>query len=62
MEKLLVLSILIEKYKLDFKCEELPKGFDSWPVDERIELLKMALDNNVKLEYLLNDESIKLNV
>ncbi len=54
MKDLLLLSILIEKYKNQMKCEELPNNFGRKEINEQIELLIKSLENNIKLEELMN--------
>ena len=46
MKDLLLLSILIEKYKKQMKCIELPSTFEKKEKEEQIELLIKALENN----------------
>jgi hypothetical protein len=59
MKDLLLLSILIEKYKKEKNCTELPSNFEEKETKEKIELLIKSLENNT-LENL--NENNKQNI
>ena len=50
MTELVLLSILIEEYKITNKVEYLPKSFDYNSLEEKIIILKQALEENKKIE------------
>jgi hypothetical protein len=60
MKDLLLLSILIEKYKKQMKCIELPSTFEKKEKEEQIELLIKALENNETLEDLIDNNKQNL--
>ena len=52
MEKTLVVGILINKYKKEFK-EDVPEQFKLLSIDEKLLLLKKALEKHINMIDLL---------
>ena len=50
MKELLLLSVFIEQYKLQFNCEDIPKSLDGLDTEQKIRILVDALNNNKKIE------------
>ena len=54
MNEILVLSLLIEEYKLENNCEDLPEDFNTLRDDEQIKILNKALEEHKKIEEIIN--------
>lgn len=57
MKDLLLLSILIEKYKTKTNNQELPHDFNKKEPKEQIELLIKSLENNKSLEEIIEEDN-----
>ena len=53
MEQELVVALLLSKYKKNNPNEEIPKSFNLLSVEEKIQLLKKALKEKIKLDKLI---------
>ena len=53
MEKELVVSLLIIEYKKIYPEDNIPENFNLLKLDDKINLLKKALKNKIKIKDLL---------